>query len=232
MHERKGNVLFSDGHVEESNDALLPSEETISDDLLYPDIVPSATGSSAGPVSEPGTGGSASPPGISNGNPSPQLGFNPTQSRPTASPTGGSHMLVSAVSSVNQSNGVGSNANPKMVAQPPSSLGSRKNITKTYSAPDDAQIPPAATGMVPAASGGGAIASDDPNRFMSPLNRHVARILQHFFLWGYLLLLLLLLLYLAYKLWRWLQKKEKKRQKARLEQAAQESTLDSDTLLR
>jgi threonine/homoserine/homoserine lactone efflux protein len=43
--------------------------------------------------------------------------------------------------------------------------------------------------------------------------------------------LLLLLLYIAYKLWRWAQRKEKQRQKAMLEQAAQESTLDSDTLL-
>jgi hypothetical protein len=218
--------------VEESYFAIIPSRETVAEDLLRPDMEPSAAFPSAGPVSGPGTGGSTSPPGRANGNASSRPNLGPAQSGQRASQTGGSRMLLPAVSSGNQSNGVGSNVNPKMVAQPPSSLGSRKNITKTYSAPDDAQIPPATTGMVPAGSNERAIASDDSNRFMSPLNRHVAKFLQHFFFWDYLLLLLLLLLYLAYKLWRWLQKREKQRQKARLEQAAQESTLDSDTLLR
>lgn len=36
LHQRKGNILFSDGHVEESSDALLPSEEIVPEDIVEP----------------------------------------------------------------------------------------------------------------------------------------------------------------------------------------------------
>ena len=236
LHERKGNLLFSDGHVEESNDAIFLSEATIHEDLVVPHVPPSTTYPSAGPFSEPGTGGSTSPTGISNGNPSPQLSFNPAQPRPTALPTGGSRMLLPAVSSVNQSNGVGSNAIPKMAVQPQSppgtALGSRNNFGKTYPTPIDTQNPPAATGMVPAASGGGAMASNDPDQFMSPFNRQLARFLQRLIIGSYLLLWLLLLLFIAYKLWQRAQEAKRRRELARIERLAQESVLDSDESFR
>ena len=38
LHERKGNMLFSDGHVEESYEAIIASEETIDQDLMYPAV--------------------------------------------------------------------------------------------------------------------------------------------------------------------------------------------------
>lgn len=38
LHGRKGNVLFADDHVEESRDALLPSEETENNFLFFPDV--------------------------------------------------------------------------------------------------------------------------------------------------------------------------------------------------
>jgi prepilin-type processing-associated H-X9-DG protein len=36
LHERKGNILFSDGHVEESSDALLQSQEIVPEDVVKP----------------------------------------------------------------------------------------------------------------------------------------------------------------------------------------------------
>src|ERR1039457_1249942 len=232
LHELKGNMLFADGHVEESRDALVVSEEAVAERAVVPHMPPSTTYPSAGPVSGPGTGGSTSPTGSSNGNPSPQLSFNSAQPRPTASPIGGSRLLLPAVSSGNQSNGVGSNAIPKMIGQllMPSgiALASRRDFSKPGTAPVDTQNPPAATENVPAAMGEGAVAANDPNRFMSPLDRHIASSLQHIFLWGYLLLLLLLLLYVAYKLWQREQVKKHRREMARIKQQAQESVLDSD----
>jgi prepilin-type N-terminal cleavage/methylation domain-containing protein/prepilin-type processing-associated H-X9-DG protein len=38
LHERKGNILFSDGHVEESYEALIPSQEIVAEDLVYPSV--------------------------------------------------------------------------------------------------------------------------------------------------------------------------------------------------
>jgi len=38
LHNRKGNLLFSDDHVEESNDARALEEETEAEDVFYPDV--------------------------------------------------------------------------------------------------------------------------------------------------------------------------------------------------
>jgi prepilin-type N-terminal cleavage/methylation domain-containing protein/prepilin-type processing-associated H-X9-DG protein len=38
LHERKGNILFSDGHVEESYNAIFPKEITILEALVSPDV--------------------------------------------------------------------------------------------------------------------------------------------------------------------------------------------------
>jgi len=38
VHNRLGNILFSDGHVEESFDAIVPSEESFAEVALYPDV--------------------------------------------------------------------------------------------------------------------------------------------------------------------------------------------------
>jgi prepilin-type N-terminal cleavage/methylation domain-containing protein len=38
LHEYRGNILFSDYHVEESYDAILPEEESLVEPLVYPDV--------------------------------------------------------------------------------------------------------------------------------------------------------------------------------------------------
>jgi prepilin-type N-terminal cleavage/methylation domain-containing protein/prepilin-type processing-associated H-X9-DG protein len=233
LHERKGNLLFSDGHVEESNDAIVRSQETFAEDIIDPKVEGLYT--AGGTVGE-GVGNSSPPSNNTNANP---------PVRPIANTTAGG--VAGSNSSVGPAAGSGasSNARTQLVAMPPakgqSNLppgiadGGNRSFYKNQMTPTGPESPSAAIPSVSvpsSASSGGAIASNDPNLLMSPANRHLARILQHTFFWGYLLLFLLLLLYLAYKLWRWAQQKEKQRQKAMLEQAAQESTLDSDTLLR
>jgi len=63
LHNRKGNVLFSDGHVEESHDSILSSEETVDNYLFYPDVneatnvSTSAPNSYSPPAGRPGPAG-------------------------------------------------------------------------------------------------------------------------------------------------------------------------------
>jgi prepilin-type N-terminal cleavage/methylation domain-containing protein/prepilin-type processing-associated H-X9-DG protein len=38
LHNRLGNILFSDGHIEESNDKMVPSEESVAEDIVRPDV--------------------------------------------------------------------------------------------------------------------------------------------------------------------------------------------------
>jgi prepilin-type N-terminal cleavage/methylation domain-containing protein/prepilin-type processing-associated H-X9-DG protein len=229
LHERKGNLLFSDGHVEESYDAIYRSQETVAEDLFVPHVEGSYL---VGGTGGGGTGNSG-PPSI---NPS----TNPPV-RPIASTTAGG--VAGSNSSVGPAAGSGasSNARPQLAAMPPAKSptnrppgmanGNNKPLYKNQTAPTGPESPSAAIPSVfvpSSASSGGATASNDPNLLMSPANRHLARILQHTFFWGYLLLLLLLLLYLAYKLWRWAQRREAQRQRASREQAAQEAVLNSD----
>src|SRR5580692_8687926 len=64
LHGYKGNVLFADNHVEESRNALLPSEETIENQLFYPDVNGLPGSSPGGPSGgAPTTGGSGGPSG-------------------------------------------------------------------------------------------------------------------------------------------------------------------------
>jgi prepilin-type N-terminal cleavage/methylation domain-containing protein/prepilin-type processing-associated H-X9-DG protein len=86
LHQRKGNVLFSDGHVEESNDAIAPSEQTVAEDLVYPDVPPSTAIASAGGAGSPGAGGSAPASTGARGNSPSRPNFNPPQFNPPAAP--------------------------------------------------------------------------------------------------------------------------------------------------
>ena len=76
------------------------------------------------------------------------------------------------------------------------------------------------------------MASNDPDQFMSPFNRQLARFLQRLIIGSYLLLWLLLLLFIAYKLWQRAQEAKRRRELARIERLAQESVLDSDESFR
>ena len=68
VHNRLGNILFSDGHVEESYNAILPSEESFAEDLLYPSV--DGTAATGGQSSSPNYSGSASGSPSANSDPS------------------------------------------------------------------------------------------------------------------------------------------------------------------
>lgn len=55
LHDRKGNLLFSDGHVEESSDSRLPGERTVVQDGMFPDTegLPLPAGQAAPPIPDP-----------------------------------------------------------------------------------------------------------------------------------------------------------------------------------
>jgi prepilin-type N-terminal cleavage/methylation domain-containing protein/prepilin-type processing-associated H-X9-DG protein len=231
LHERKGNMLFSDGHVEESYDAIVPSEETVREDLVVPHAPPSA-----GLTSGIGAG----VPGTPSGNPS----TNPPAS-PVANTTAGG--VAGSNSSVGPAAGSGasSNARTQLVATPPANSQSNrppgmayannKPLYKNQTTPTAPESPSAATQSVPVPSGassGGAAASDDTDLTMSPFNRRLARLLQCIIVSSYLLLLLLLLLFLAYKFWRRWQKWKEQKQMAELKRLAQEAVLESDERIR
>ena len=56
-HLRKGNLLFADGHVEESTDTLLSAAETVTEDIVRPSLPPTfATGGGSGSSSSASTG--------------------------------------------------------------------------------------------------------------------------------------------------------------------------------
>ena len=38
LHEGRGNLLFADGHAEESYDAIFPAETSVAEDLVFPDV--------------------------------------------------------------------------------------------------------------------------------------------------------------------------------------------------
>ncbi|MDR3460237.1 MAG: type II secretion system protein [Verrucomicrobiae bacterium] len=78
LHERKGNILFTDSHVEESYDAIFLSETTVAEDLVYPDVT-APTGNSQ-PGGSTGSGGQSSP-----RNPAAQPA-NPVATAPKAAP--------------------------------------------------------------------------------------------------------------------------------------------------
>jgi prepilin-type N-terminal cleavage/methylation domain-containing protein/prepilin-type processing-associated H-X9-DG protein len=232
LHERKGNVLFSDGHVEKSYDAIVRSQETVAEDLVYPQVP-----SSGGGVGGAGAGGPGTPSVSSSSNPSVRQAANTT-----------ARGMAGSNSSVGLTAGSGASSNvPTQLTAPPaansqsnrlpgSAYGGNRISFKHQTTPAGSESPSDATQpSVPvpsSASSGSAAASDDPDLMMSPFNRQLARFLQRLIISSYLLLLLLLLLLLAYKLWRRWQKWKEEKQMAKLKRMAQEALLDSDEPMR
>jgi prepilin-type N-terminal cleavage/methylation domain-containing protein/prepilin-type processing-associated H-X9-DG protein len=255
LHERKGNVLFSDGHVEESGDANASSEQIVAEDLVYPDVPPSTAMASTGGGGGSGVGGfAASSTGVSARPPS-HPDFNPPQNdSPVVLSAPNPNLRVGTASASSSGAGhaapppatllaVPANANSK--ATPPTALrttnrpammsGGSENFGKALSGSSEMDFSSARTQIVSIMSSKSisvAATADESDFRMSPFNRRLAKDLRYSFEWSYLLLLLLLLLYLTYRLWRWWQKKQDEMETARLKRMAQESTLDSDDSIR
>ena len=187
LHNRKGNVLFSDGHVEESHDSILSSEETVDNYLFYPDVNEATNVSTSAPNGySPPAGRPENPQSFS----SVQMG-NPN-AQPIPSPP------QPAMQPVNQTN---------------YSLSSHPRATTTAVAQVEMQFSNAVIEATPAVTNPPAaeITTTNDDDVMSPFNQRVAHYLRCIFAWIFLLLLLLLLL----ELWRRLRRKRERENRNR-----------------
>ncbi len=203
LHERKGNLLFSDGHVEESYDTIIASEETTSEDLVYPEVKAS-TGYS--PPGGPGGMPSQNNPLI----PSAQVAQTP--SLPVIVRQGFSNQASAAnASSPASGNSTFSNqpASPTMV-----DFNAQDHMRKFFTASPvttHATVPQTNRAIVAVQVATNIVPATNDAAGMSDANRRLVKIFQKVFGWGYLLLLLFLL-WLWFKLrrkWRrWRQRQK------------------------
>jgi prepilin-type N-terminal cleavage/methylation domain-containing protein/prepilin-type processing-associated H-X9-DG protein len=222
VHEGKGNLLFCDGHAEESYAAIFLPEVAVNESLVYPDLPPSASvppdeltptspttsGGGSGGSGGTSTSSSGARSGAAQGGPAaPGSLANPNQS-------GGTNISAATPPAVQDAAARNHSANQKLVA----ASGSRQN--RTLAAGDQTEIvasnsvpePAAVTTNVPppAISSAG---DDDPT--MSPFDRELAKILRDIIVGTYFLILLLLLLFAAYRYWCWTQDPERQRRATR-----------------
>jgi prepilin-type N-terminal cleavage/methylation domain-containing protein/prepilin-type processing-associated H-X9-DG protein len=198
LHKRKGNILFSDGHAEESYDAIFQSEISVPEVLVYPDVPESKGPASSGGGDDmggsgltghrPGPGATAnpSPPGVAK---SPKQNSTPANSPSSVAAANmpSSPAMVSVSSR--------QNLQPKPASQ--SVVASMNQIKTEGPSKTNAPVQILST-------------PTDDDLAVSPSDRKAATFLRHLMGWSYLLLLLLLLLRLAYKIRRWLQDRERK----------------------
>jgi prepilin-type N-terminal cleavage/methylation domain-containing protein/prepilin-type processing-associated H-X9-DG protein len=201
LHVFKGNVLFSDGHVEEWNDTGVGSVSSRSD-IILPTVGGSGRGSSSGSGSlgtaQSNPGGAATSPGG---------GAN------SASQTAGATAPAGTSLAASQSG----NPNPSPSQPMTITSSERQNMTTAAAGQnvDETSNAAAADAVVDTnvaavkASG----SNDDTTATMSPTNRKVASVLGGFLFGTYVLILLAVLAYAGYRFWRWRQEEERKRRR-------------------
>jgi prepilin-type N-terminal cleavage/methylation domain-containing protein/prepilin-type processing-associated H-X9-DG protein len=211
LHERKGNMLFADAHVEESYDAIIASEETFPENLLYPDVKATNGFSPAGgsvPASAQNyfSGPSANVPG--------------TPSQPVFRNQESPNNVVSAANTSTRPNYSTAVGRPATVGKPapPNPMvfngqsAPGKFTTATLVTTQVAVTPlTSSVAIVQTTTNTVAATDDDPG--ISAVDRRIVKIFRNVFGWGYLLLLLLFLLWLAFKLRREWRRWEQRRQK-------------------
>jgi prepilin-type N-terminal cleavage/methylation domain-containing protein len=212
LHTRKGNVVFGDDHVEESYDALIPSEETADNLLFYPDVIGSpglstGGGSNGGtpPSSPPSSPVSPSGGGVENPGPNNSQNYYPAEpnnpnayTKPAAQTSPGPTTAQPALRPFNPMV-LPANSHTKMTNVPVPAEIQFSNVAD--------EEPPVVTNLPVVVVT--TTNTDDPA--MSPINQKVAHYLRCVFGWIFLLLLLLLLL----ELWRRLRRKRAREERAR-----------------
>jgi prepilin-type N-terminal cleavage/methylation domain-containing protein/prepilin-type processing-associated H-X9-DG protein len=210
-----GNILFSDGHVEESYDAIILSEESVAEDLVRPSLRAANVFSPASGGGNGGTGGGTGgmppqnnpiiPPVKTDGTPPP--------------PVIGSQKFSSQSGTANANRLASGNPNNSNQPTNPMPVGSDvRSGARNFSPAGPATTPPEiapqtnrATVAVQIATN--TIAATNDAAGMSSFNRQTVKFCQYVFGWGYFLLLLLFLLWLYFKLrreWkRWQQRRQK-----------------------
>lgn len=193
LHSRLGNILFADGHVEKSDDDMVPSEESVAEDIVRPDVQGTADDSSSF-----GGGGGSTGPGSGYNDPSNLNGGSPASPVSINSPTPPGNGPTKANAAPK------ADGNHSILADQPA-----KSQPQASSDQGAANSSPAANSTTPvvadqAATNLSAVA-DNNVVGMSSADRRLVKILQRVFGWGYLLLLLLFLIWLARKVrqeWR------------------------------
>ena len=200
-HGQTGNILLADGHVDESYNGMVSSEEGVAEDVVFPSVISltSSGGNDSGGGGEGGGGGggAGSPPPPSQVTPSPQNGTNappgmPGQPAP-ATPATGSPPPPGRPTLALDSSG---RPNPTVAG----SGFSRLEVSN--SEPSEVELATNAPKLV--------AANMDDDSAMSPGNRQAATVFRGFLAGIYFLVLLALLLYAAYRYWRWRQSPSRK----------------------
>jgi prepilin-type N-terminal cleavage/methylation domain-containing protein/prepilin-type processing-associated H-X9-DG protein len=212
LHLRKGNILYCDGRVEESYDAIFNAQTMGADPevLVFPDVPvisvinSGSGGNSSGSSTSQSSQPAASNPGTSANNPVAQPA---TATSQPANPTANSSEPGMADSSARQ----------KMTGQ---------NMTEAGGGRTGFEISNSVTSEVTAATNPVNVvvsSPKDPDSPMSPANRKVAGVLRGFMAGSYLLILLLMLIYGVYRLWL---KRHNAEHKRRLKSAQTETPSD------
>jgi len=196
-HGQSGNILFADGHVDLSHDAIVQSEEAIGGVLAYPSVKDMVLIGRTGSGGGSGSGGSSAPAssagaGVSTAAPQPALGSGqsfvpPASSSPAAASASGpaNHPPGNPLASA-RSNGhsdLHSPAGGQALMELPNAAAPRTLV---------------ATNLQAAVSG-----PVDVKSIMSPPNQRIAHVLRNVLGGSYLLVLLLLLIYATYRYWCW-----------------------------
>ena len=230
VHNRYGNVLFADGHVDVSNDGLVPAEELVPEDLVYPDVIATFLASSTG--SGPGGGGSTGGGGGS-GDSGGQRPSSPTAQTSGNSPLATMQPVATTTSNIpgqtqrNAPSGGTASAQPGNPAASQRMAGhstSRGNtaVASGNEFPLDISNSEATETLIDTNSPPAIVASGSAEPPMSQANRDAARIFRGILAGTYFLILLALLAYAAYRYWRWRQSPAN-RFRRRMRQAARKS---------
>jgi prepilin-type N-terminal cleavage/methylation domain-containing protein/prepilin-type processing-associated H-X9-DG protein len=212
LHGRNGNILFADGHVEQSFDAIYPKEITVLEDLVYPSVkdLPMPGGQSA--VSSTATITQPSYP-------------NPSQPNPYQAPASGSSgsFPANGVPHPTPNNAPVFPATPRAYAQNSSASGinnprstlSQKNFTGDNWNDATQQISQASSQII--APGTEATTAATANAAEPSLKEQAAQAASESWQATGWLLWLLLMLLLLYLLARWL---DRRWQRARVKKRA------------
>ncbi len=211
-----GNILFSDGHVEESYDAIVLSQETVAEDLV---TIGCLSGSQ--PVGGTGGGTGGMPPQntpiISTadtvGTPPPPV----ISSQEFPSQSGVANTNRPASGSSNSSN---QPTNPMPFGSDVRS-GAGNFSTASSETTQVETAPQTDRAIVSVQIATRTVAATNDAAGMSSFNRRTVKFCQYVFGWGYFLMLLLFLVWLYFKLRRELKQWQQRRQKHR------DSLLDS-----
>jgi prepilin-type processing-associated H-X9-DG protein len=202
LHEKGGNVLFSDNHVEESVQKIFP-EGTVAEDIVFPDV--KATN---GFSPEGGAGGASG-----------QNNFPASSAKVVASPSTPisiSQQIPGKVSPAGNSPARGSSIGANSPAASSSSVFNSQlvptNSSHGISVSARVAETPQTSSVAVFQTTTNTVAETDNDSGMSSFDLQTVKILRKVFGWGYLLLLLLFLLWLWFKLrqeWRQRQQRQK-----------------------